>query len=307
MNIIYDVSSEIERIGQSIRRFGSKPEHNVHHYMNNEPKNGKNIVFDFGDDRKILANHNEKMDVWSLFPSGVFAPEDESIGLLREFCSYCLEKKGCEKILMELEESIFHKFNSALKLDDSGKLKISSINHTYHWPIIDLKKWDCDLRGKDWHRIRNIIKNARRKNNLSIKACSKISGDLLKNVVYEWKSSRKGTDKTDYLQYTNFIDNGFEGIDYAFSILANGEPCSISAGWKIPNTNSFYLSIILHNYRINGMGELMYIQSLNDLKNMRFDAINLGGSENSLLSFKEKFKPHQMHKTYEFTVKNGNN
>lgn len=203
---------------------------------------------------------------------------------------------------MEIEDKLFDKLKFELANLALSGLKISRANHSYYWPVIDLRLWNDDLSGKEWHKTRNMIKHLYKGNEVKIESAAKINKELLKKVVYGWKSNRKGSDRADYWHYINLIDNNFEGTDYASSVLVNGEPCSIAAGWRIPNTNSFYLSMMMHNYKIKGMGEFMYIEILKYLKSMGIDMANLGGSKKNLLAFKEKFNPHHIYKTHKFSL-----
>ena len=298
-----ETASVIDKIQQSINKFGSKPEQNVYYYLNDSSKNTKNMLFDFGGDKLILASYNESLNVWYLFPSGILAPEEDSLSALLQFCYHCLEARRCKKIVMEVEDGLFHQFKAELKKEAFSMFKILNINQIYYWPVIDLSSWDCNLKGKRWRKLRKMKNKFYKNKNIRNVPSMEFSKSALKKIVFDWKQNRKGSDRANSTLYLNFIDNGFLGVDYAMSICLDNEPCSISAGWRIPNTNSFYSSIMLHNYKINGLGEVMYLESLNELKNMKFDSVDLGGSDKDLLLFKQKFQPSYKYKTLEFSIK----
>jgi len=302
MRVVHETPSTLDKVQQSINKFGSKPEHNTNYYFHNKAKNSKNIVFDFSDDKLILSSYDEKLNIWSLFPSGILAPAEESVDLLLEFCRYCLEEKSGRKLIMEIDDKIFKGLKGRIR-NMSLNFKILNVNLVRYWPIIDLKLWNQDLKGKRWRKLRKMKNKFFKNNEINIIPSAELPKTALKKVVFDWKENRKGRDRIDEFLYTNFIENDFSGIDYAMSICVGNVPYSISAGWKIPNTNSFYLSIMLHNYKIKGLGEAMYLESLNDLKNMRFDSVDLGGSDMDLLLFKQKFHPSHNYKTFEFSVK----
>lgn len=303
MKILYESNLDLSLIQRSIKEFGCRAEHNVHYFLNQKANNCENVIFDFGKGKLILGRYNKKLNVWSILPSGILAPEVDTASMLLEFCDYCLsEGRGMEAIL-EVEEKFFQELKAVLESRREAGLEISGINYVYNWPIIDLSAWDPELKGKAWHRIRNILKNFYRNNNVSLESPRNLPKESLKNIVFEWKAKRKGTDIIEFQEYLNWIDDGFAGLDYASSMCVDDQPCSITAGWRIPNSNSFYLSIILHNYKIKGIGEAMYIESLNHLKRENYDFVNLGGSEKHLLSFKEKFKPKSQYTTYDFSIK----
>lgn len=291
-----------EIIQRAISKFGCMPEQNAYDCVNNRPKSSENVLFDFGDDKILLAGYNKASNRWHLFSSDILVPNEERFCRLMEFCIYCFKEKNAKKIMMESDDSLFEQLKNEVKKLDSPSLKMSRVRYTYYWPVINLSSWNPDLSGKSWHKIRNMISSLCKKNNVTIGLATKNSKENLKKIVYDWKSNRRGKDRAEYRHYLNLIDNDFKGTDYTSSIIVNGEPCSIAAGWKIPNTNSFYLSLALHNYKLKGLGELMYIESLRHFKNMGLDTVDLGGSGNDLLAFKEKFKPDYIYKTYEFSL-----
>lgn len=291
----------MDKIQRSIDKFGSKPEHNVYYFFYDKPKNSRNVLFDFGRNRLILSSYDERLNVWSLFPSGILAPAEENVDLLLQFSCYCLEEKASKKVTMEIDDSIFKILKHEIK-NRALNFRILNVNMVRYWPIINLSTWNHELNGKKWRKLRKMKNKFFKNNNINTIPCAELPKDALKKTVFDWKQNRKGRDRVDYFLYTNIIDSDFSGIDYAMSLCIGNEPYSISAGWRIPNTNSFYLSTMLHNYKISGLGEVMYLESLNHLKEMGLDSVDLGGSDNDLILFKEKFKPSYIYKTYEFSL-----
>ena len=97
-------------------------------------------------------------------------------------------------------------------------------------------------------------------------------------------------EKTYYTEmYLNFIKNDFEGTDMARSVVVNNEPCTITAGWKIPNSNNYYSAIGLYNYKYGGLGEIANIDDLTQIKKEKYEYADFGDSTESLLQFKKKF------------------
>ncbi|MEK6869533.1 MAG: hypothetical protein AABX74_04840, partial [Nanoarchaeota archaeon] len=94
----------------------------------------------------------------------------------------------------------------------------------------------------------------------------------------------------------------FKGMDMAKTLYVNGKPCTITAGWKIPNTKNYYSSIGIFDYSCQGLGEIANMDDLNRLKKQGYEYADFGGSEKALLSFKRKFRPEKIYKTYIFSI-----
>jgi len=85
-------------------------------------------------------------------------------------------------------------------------------------------------------------------------------------------------------------------------LVIDDEPCTVTAGWKIPNTKNYYSAIGLYNYKYDGLGELANIDDLNQIKNENYKYADFGDSDASLLQFKKKFGPESFYRTYWFHI-----
>ena len=88
----------------------------------------------------------------------------------------------------------------------------------------------------------------------------------------------------------------------AKTLYVNGKPATITAGWKIPNSNYYYSAIGIVDYSYVGLGEIANIDDLNRLKREGYKCVDFGGSDRVLLRFKKKFKPEKIYKTYIFSI-----
>lgn len=70
----------------------------------------------------------------------------------------------------------------------------------------------------------------------------------------------------------------------------------------IPNSNTFYGAIGLHNYSYVGLGDVLYLEDLSWLKSQGIREANMGGGESGLTAFKEKFHPKYSYKTHIFSI-----
>ena len=166
-----------------------------------------------------------------------------------------------------------------------------------------MKKWDESLQGKEWKKLRNIKNKFLKSHNVEIIPSNEIEKKKLNEIVLKWKKIRPKTEKTYYVEmYLNFIKNDFEGTDIARSVVVDGESCTITAGWKIPNSNNYYSALGLYNYKYPGLGEVANIDDLTQIKMKKFLFADFGDSTESLLQFKKKFRPESFYKTYWFHI-----
>jgi hypothetical protein len=286
-------------IEKSISKYGTEPENNYYYFRNNEEFKTKHYVFDFENDGVILANHDTGDNSWIIFPSGFIGNKGKSNEMLVKFCSYCLEKS---KIVgLELREELFVEFRNELKNTNSN-LKIKDIEWEQQWPITKLNEFDENFEGSKYYELRKVKSSILKNNKISVVASSKCSKVELNNLVDMWEAGRKSDDDPISHEYRQLIETGFEGTEFADVFLADGKTTGIVSGWIAPNSNVFYLAIVLHNYTIKNFGEFMYIETLKKLKKLGFDECNLGGSDEKLLAFKKKFMPTKFYKTFYCTV-----
>ena len=125
-----------------------------------------------------------------------------------------------------------------------------------------------------------------------------IDKNALRRIVEEWTSYQRTlrlTAKKDRLyaqQYFNVIDSGFRDVKIAKTLIVDGVPSTITAGWEIPKSRGAYYSAIgVCNYRFNDIGEVANIDDLCMLKSLGYRFVDFGGSLANVLRFKLKFKP----------------
>src|SRR3989338_5721845 len=288
-----------ERIENSIKKYGHFAEHNFAHYLYSEDRSGKNIFFDFGSGRGVLTRFYQRDNSWSLFPNGVLAPKDERSDLLLKTADYVLKKKKGKKFAVEVSEELRKEILGRLH---AGDLRACSCNYVLYWPLYDMELWDSELKGSKWKKLRNIKNRFLRKNAVEAADSIKVQKEKLKEIVAKWLVKRQKNDKVDKNYYYKIIENNFKGMDMAKTLYVNGKPCTITAGWKIPNTKNYYSSMGVFDYSSRGLGEIANIDDLNRLKKEGYEYVDFGGSEKALLSFKRKFRPEKIYKTYIFSI-----
>ena len=300
MKVIYDVAKYQKKIKNSIKKYGHFAEHNYLHYLYNETEWDKNILFDFGNDKILLAQLYEKNKIWSLFPNGILSPEDERLDLLLEATNYILKKQKAKKFIVEVSENLRKNILNKFKIKNSFRV----CNYTYilYWPLYNMDLWHSKLKGGKWKKLRNVKNRFYKNNEVRVKDSKNVSKGELKRILSTWLKKRGTNDRVDKDYYFNLIDNNFKGIDMAKTLYVNGKPCTITAGWKIPNSNNYYSSIGILDYSYPGLGEVANIDDLNRLKRQGYNYVDFGGSDKVLLYFKNKFKPEKIYKTYTFSI-----
>ena len=299
MDLISDVENSRKEIEECINHNGFAPEHNYGYYQWLEESGRENIFLKFPNKSGILGQYNEKLNAWN-FISMPIAKEEDRLMMIVKSLDYLFEKKRAKKVSLELTLEFKKKLGLALK---DFKLRVGGNNYIYHWPVFDMKKWDGhELKGKKWKKIRNIKNRFHRENKVVVKDARDIQDEKLRQIVNDWIRKRNGIDRPLFLRYFNMIKYKFDGVDFARTLVVNNEPCSITAGWRIPNSNDYYSGIGIYNYKFKEIGEIANLDDLIFLKKKKFGKVDFGGSSKNLLQFKKKFFPSFIYKTYSFPV-----
>lgn len=299
MDLITDLAKNRSEIEKCIKGNGFAAEHNYGYYTWLEEPGRKNIFIKFPGNSGILAQHNPKLNTW-YFISLPIAKKAERINLIVESIKFLFEAKKAKKVMVELPSELKSKLSSMLK---SSKYRIGRNNYVYYWPVFDMKKWNGDeLSGKTWKKLRNIKNRFYKLNKVAVEDSRKISPERLKKIVHDWVKKRTNIDRPFYHRYLNMVRENFNGVEFARTLLVNNEPCTITAGWRIPNSNDYYSGIGVYNYKFSDIGEIANLDDLVFLKKKKFEKVDFGGSGPTLLNFKKKFQPAYIHKTFSFPI-----
>ncbi len=297
MKIYNDIVKAKQKVTEVINKYGFSPDHNYYNYLYTQNINRKCIFFDFGEGKGVIAFYNKKNNIWRVV-NGVFAPHNESLSIFLNFLDWIFKEKKSKKIFVESSEDFKSEIFKKLKI-----LYNLNLNYTLYWPAYNLDNLDEKLSGKKWKKLRNIRNRFYNHFKVEVKNPKRISKNILKNVVFSWAKKRYPRDRVDNTYYLNIIENNFKGFDVARAILLNGEVCSISGGWQIPNSDSFYYSIGIFNYRHKDIGDFINLDDLFYVKKLGYRYVDLGGcTDRASISFKSKFDPVKIYKTYFFSV-----
>ncbi|MAH33519.1 hypothetical protein CL615_03945 [archaeon] len=299
MDIIDDIKANKKEIINCINKRGFVREHNFWFYCNQQNNYSKIFFLKFDNNCGIFAIRYES-GTWELIGE-VIAPEKKRLELFNNFLNYTLNKKKDKKAFVFVPEKFHNNVSSMLK--NSDKYRITGKPTVYYTPIFSMKKWDESLKGKEGKKLRYIKNKFLKSHNVEIIPSKEIDEKKLRDIVNKWRKLRPKAERTYYTDfYLNFIKNGFEGTDIARTVIIDNEPCTITAGWKIPNTKNYYSAIGLYNYKYDGLGEIANIDDLNEIKNKKYKYADFGDSSESLLQFKKKFNPDYIYKTYWFHI-----
>ena len=294
MDIINDVDESKKEIIDCIQKHGFASEHSFWYFYNQQTYHIKPYFFKFDSGCSIMSIRHES-GVWEMVGE-VLAPEEKRLEMFKYFLDYALISKKDKKVFASVPESFVHSISNMFKQFTKYRITKPLVFYT---PLFNMEKWDEKLNGKRWKKLRNIKNKFLKSNDVEILPSNKLDKKKLIDIVHRWKKYRNKVNKNENPQmYVNFIKNDFEGTDTARSLVVNGEPCSITAGWSIPNSDNYYSAIGLHNYRYVGLGEFSNLDDLEQLKKKKYKYVDFGQSSKSLLQFKKKFGPDHIFKNY---------
>ncbi len=297
MKIYEDLAKAKQKVTGAINKYGFSPDHNYYNYLYAQNAVKKAIFFDYGQSKGVVAFYNKKSNLWRV-TNGVFANKKERLSILLNFLDWAFNEKKSRKVFAEFSEDfkseIFNKFKNSYKLN---------VSYFLEWPIYNLNEFDEKLGGKRWKKLRNIRNRFYNNYKVEVKNPKNINRNELKNVLLSWTKKRYPRDRIDARYYLNIIENKFEGFGVLRAISLNGEACSFSGGWMVPNSNIFYYAVGIFNYKYKDFGDFVNLDDLLYAKKLGHTYVDFGGcSDRASIMFKRKFNPIKIYKTYFFSI-----
>jgi hypothetical protein len=313
MEAIEDIMQGRKLVESTINEYGSQAEHNFMHYSYKDDGYAKNVFLLSGNGKHGLMANVTRRGIWRLIAEPL-APREKYKELMFELFDYALDsndsptphdfagkhKGNGKKVFLELTEDVTKEIKHELAA--SKKYRGLTNNFILYWPVYNLKAFDQTLPGKDWKKLRNVLNAFTKSHKVEVIPSKEVGKEKLREMILEWRKNRAAKDSVNNKFYLQIIDSGFEGFDMARTVMVDGKPCSITGGWKIPNTKGYYSSLGIINYACDGLGEYANIDDLGAIKALGCEFADFGGSDLQLLSFKKKFKPEKIYKTYIFGV-----
>lgn len=297
MRVIDNIFGNRELVEKIISDYGYSSDHNFWYFNNMKGDSVVPKFFVFDEKYAVFALHYLDDNDFEII-SDVLAPPEERVSVLSQFVDHALSESG--KVFLTLDKSLKRDF--VRKID--SKYLAHKPTRVFDSPIYDLKKFDPSICGGQWKKVRNHLNQFFRNHKVEVRDFDSKDKEAVKFVVMGWGKSRKSSVAKSWIPvFLNFVENDFKGCDMARVIYVDDEPCSVTAGWRIPNSNGYYSAIGIHNYKYNGLGEAAYVDDLTQLKLRGFDFVDFGGSERkNLLDFKLKFAPERVVRQYLFGV-----
>lgn len=298
MKIYYDIAKAKRKVAGAISRHGFSPDHNYYNYFYLQNPNKKCVFFDFGNSKGVVAFHSKKNNVWRV-TNGVFAPPEERLGIFSKFLSYIFKEKKPKKAFAEFSGE----FKSQIFKELKNSYKFNAL-YSFYWPIYSPGNFDEKLRGKQWKKLRNIRNRFYNNYDVEVKNPKDIDKGALRSILLSWAKRRYKRDHADVRYYLNAIENHFEGFEVLRAISLNGEACSFSGGWMVPNSGIFYYAVGIFNYRYKDLGDFINLDDLLYAKKLGHAYVDFGGcSDKASIIFKKKFNPVKIYKTDFFSIR----
>jgi hypothetical protein len=295
-----DTIAARSHIEEAIQTYGWAAEHNYHWYQYYQdyynPPN-RNIFVE-GDRGALFTAHDpvEKIHFVVFDP---MASVEHQAPLLAEYIDWIFSNTDGEKICLQLELPMRRQLIHTL----SERYRCCRIYYTLTWPIYDLSVFDPLLPGGSFKTLRKEMHKFYREHRVEVKDAKTFEDvQSLYAIVNDWGKKRMHGDMAMTGVYHRMIDANFAGADEARVFMVDGRPAGFNAGWMIPNSKRFYGGVGIHNYSVEDLGTMLYLEDLVWLKEHGYPEADMGGTEKSALPFKKKFGPVSFYKSSIFSV-----
>lgn len=300
MQFYEDTVAERPRIEAAIQKFGWAAEHNFWWYQYYQ-------YWYAPTQRTIFAENNHgalctvfierNQEYFVMFDP--LAPREHRVPLLMEYVSWIFSHTPAKKIWFQLDKAERREFLRSLP----DEYRSNPIYYTLVSPIYDLRMFDPALPGGHYKGLRKEMHRFYREHQVAVADAKTFENrEGLHTLVDSWKEKRPNTEKSMVGVYHHMIDANFAGTDEARIFVVDGKPAGINAGWNIPNRQRYYGSVGIHDFSTDGLGAMLYLEDLAYLKGRGYGEVDMGGSEKSLLAFKNKFCPQSYESMVVFSV-----
>ena len=309
MELIENPEQSGDEIKRCIAKFGYTPEHNYAYFSTTAEQGARNIFLKSPEGYGVLANYREKAGEVCMI-SEALAPREKQVEVLHDALDACFARLSIKKFVVEHDDSLRAETMKAFQSNGYAALKP---RYSLYWPVFRMKQWDGNaMHGEDWKKLRNLKNRFYSEHSVEVVDSKTVDKAKLKGIITDWVQRRQlmaqGADRKDsnlayYERYNNMVDFGFEDMKFAKTLVVDGEPCTITAGWEIPNAEeSYYSAIGISNYRHEGLSEIANLDDLNRLKENGYSVVDFGGSPMPWLKFKLKFRPHYVYVTHTYAI-----
>ena len=300
------MEGERKAIEKAIHSYGTDPEQNYGYFLSHETASEKCVYMRSGK-YGILTTYNRQAKDWVMIGTPI-APKSEQTQLLLGALDFISDGGKMAKFVAEFDAPRRKELAEAAE-----KYQVHAPNCVLYWPVYDMTTWTGEsLAGREWKKLRNLINRIKRKHKLQVVDSVEVDKSELGKVIDQWARhrnqnglgvNRKNSNRTDDDEYRKLVELGFLGCKSAKTVLVDGKPASITAGWEVPNSDGVYYSGIgVYDLSIPNLGEFVNWTDLVMLKQASYREVDFGGSPKPLLQFKQKFRPSRMYTTYIFSI-----
>ena len=281
----------------SIKKYGFAPEHNLS-WFECVGSGSEKYAAVWDNNESVLSFKDTH--AWYVHVEPVAAVGNRGLRLM-EFSSVILRNySSIHKVVVEVCKETLIEMRALLP--EYAELKFRTTNYILRWPIMNLENFDTTLSGSHWKSLRNLTNTLIRTHTLRMVDAHSVEKKLLHGIIDGWKKNRRGHDRAYPLRYHALIDTNFEECGHAEVLTAEDVPIGINAGWRIPNSATYYGAIGVHDYSIKNIGHYLYLMDILWMKKSQYTYVNLGGGEENLNSFKNFYRPETWYDTYNFSI-----
>jgi len=212
--------------------------------------------------------------------------------------AHALADVPVKKAVLELHERTRRDLVAALP----PVLRARRITYTLLWPVFDLQVFDPGLPGGRYKDLRNARNAFWRDHAVEVVDARAVSKAELHKIPLAWKKTRRARDRAYTNMYDAYITNDFRGTTHARAMVVDGHVAGINAGWLIPNSNTYYAAIGLHDYSFRDLGDMLNLEDLAFLKQAGYAYADFAGGEEALTRYKLKFGDAKIYKSFVFSV-----
>ena len=297
MKVFDDIAAERPRIEQAIKKYGYAPEHHFRCYEFSCNEEDKNIFVQF-DEGALLTMKDRNGSEQYIFSSPL-APPEHRVSIMVKYLKYLLQEADTHKVWLELEAPLRRELLRSLP----DSLRAMPINYTLVWPVMDMRTFDPKLPGGHYKSTRKDKHKFYRDHFVEVRDAKTFEDkEELHRIVNDWKVRRGPTDRAYTELYHHMIDANFDGTGEARVFMVDGKPVGFNAGWMIPNSDRFYGAVGIHDYSVEELGRMLYLEDLVWLKLRGYGEVDMAGGEKALTQFKNRFTPAFSYKTFIFSV-----
>lgn len=293
--LLREINEIVPRLKTHIAQYGYRPEHHFWLYLYELEAGYELVYFDFGKLGGVAANKKGRR--WYISEEPI-APRSQRVSLFLETLQYIFAAGGHVSV-EDWTEEFKNEFGKALRRFPH---KMKRPNTVQYCPVINLEKFDETLSGGRLKGLRYVRNHFAKKYIVAVKDATEVSTSSLLNLLSVWSARRTARDKVWASDYRRFIEAGFPGCDIKRVTLLDGVLRGLSVGWRVPNTDNYYVYMDIHDYSDEYLGEFVSLDHILEAKKLGYKYVDFGGSDKGLLNFKKKFHPEHVYKTYNFSI-----